>query len=237
MAQQSSSTTPKEKLMETQMSRTHQTTYNAVFQHPIARNIHWHDVRSMLSALADVTEEHNGNLKFTRNGEMLTVHPPQHKDVSDIQELMQIRHFLERSAIPAQATVAEGVHLLVVIDHREARIYRSELHGSVPERIAPYDPYGSHRKERYVEDDGQRKPELKPFYEAVARTLSGAEKILILGSSTGSSSAMNYLMSELKEHHPDLVRRVVGTIVVNEQHMTEDQLLAEARAFYAATET
>ena len=55
--------------METQMSGTHQTTYNAVFQHPIARNIQWHDMRSMLSALADVTSEHNGNLKFTRNGE------------------------------------------------------------------------------------------------------------------------------------------------------------------------
>ncbi|MDB5304488.1 MAG: hypothetical protein JWM97_2037, partial [Phycisphaerales bacterium] len=25
-----------------------------------------------------------------------------------------------------------------------------------------------------------------------------------------------------------------GTIVVNEQHMTEDQLLAQARAFYSA---
>ncbi len=223
--------------METQMSRTHQTTYNAVFQHPIARNIQWHDVRSMLRALADVTEEHNGNLKFTRNGETLTIHPPQHKDLSDIEELMQIRHFIERSDGSAPATAAEGVHLLVVIDHREARIYRSELHGSVPERITPYDPHDSHRHLRYVEDDGQRKPELKPFYEAVARTLSGAEKILILGSSTGSSSAMNYLMSELKEHHPDLVRRVVGTIIVNEQHMTEDQLLAEARAFYAATET
>ena len=221
--------------METQMSRTHQTTYKAVFQHPIAHNLQWHDVRSMLSALADVTEEHNGNLKFTRNGETLTIHPPQHKDLSDIEELMQIRHFIERSDGSVQATVAEGVHLLVVIDHRKARIYRGELHGSVPEILTPDDPLGLHRHLRYVEDDGQRKPELKPFYEAVARTLSGAEKILIFGSSTGASSAMNYLLSELKEHRPDLAERVVGTIVVNEQHMTEDQLLAEARAFYAAT--
>jgi len=227
-----------EKLIDVQMSKTHQTIYRDIFQHSIARNLQWHDVRSMLSAIAHVEEDHNGNLRFTRNGETLTVHPPKHKDLSDIEELMEIRHFLERSAVPAQAIVAEGGHLLVVIDHREARIYQTELHGSVPERIKPYDPDGSHRNLRYVEEhsSGQRKPELKPFYEAVAHTLIGAEKILIFGSSTGASSAMDYLLAELKKHHPDLAARVIGAIVVNEQHMTEDQLLAQARTFYAANE-
>jgi len=224
--------------METQMSKVHQTTYNAIFQHPIAHNLQWHDVRSMLNALTDVTEEHNGNLKFTRNGEALTLHPPQHKDLSDTRELMQIRHFLERSEVPAEATIAEGVHLLVVIDHREARIYKTELHGSMPERIVPYDPDGSHRHLHNVDDDsnGQRQPELKAFYEAIAQTLKGAEKILIFGSSTGASSAMDYLLADLKERHPDLAQKVIGTIVVNAQHMTEDQLLAQARSFYTTAE-
>ncbi len=223
--------------MTMQMSKVHQTTYNAVFQHPIARNLQWLDVRSLLNAITDVTEEHNGNLKFARNGEVLTLHPPQHKDVSDLEELMQIRHFLERSDAPAEAIVAEGIHLLVVIDHREARIYQAELHGSVPERIVPYDPDGSHRHLHNVNDDsnGQRQPEIRAFYEAIAQTLRGAEKILIFGSATGASSAMDYLLAELKAHHPDLAQRVVGTIVVNEQHMTEDQLLAKARSFYATT--
>jgi hypothetical protein len=79
----------------------HQGTYDAVFQHPVARNLQWRDVRSMLSALADVTEEHGGgNVKFTRNGQTLTVRPPRRKDFSDVQELMQIRQFLERSSAP-----------------------------------------------------------------------------------------------------------------------------------------
>ncbi len=82
------------------MSKVHQTTYNAIFQHPIAQNLQWHDVRSMLNALTDVTEEHNGNLKFMRNGEVLMLHPHKHKDLSDIKELMQIRYFLERSSDP-----------------------------------------------------------------------------------------------------------------------------------------
>ncbi|MEE3719843.1 hypothetical protein V2H45_24180 [Tumidithrix elongata RA019] len=196
-------------------------------------------MRSMLNALTDVTEEHNGSIKFARNGETLTVHPPRHKNFSDVQDLMQIRHFLERSAVPEQAAIAEGTHLLVVIDHREARIYRTELHGTVPERIVPYDPDNSHRHLHNVDDDanGQRQHELKPFYDAIARSLSGAEKILIFGSATGASSAMDYLLAELKQHHHELAERVIGTVVVNEQHMTEDQLLAKAREFYNSTPT
>jgi hypothetical protein len=219
------------------MSKVHQTTYNAIFQHPIAHNLQWHDVRSMLEALAEVTEEHNGNLKFTRHGEVLVLHPPKHKDLSDSTEVIQIRHFLERSSIPIEATLAEGDHLLIVINHRETRIYRTELRGSVPERITPYDPEGKHRHLHNVADDanGQHQPELKSYYEAITQTLGDPEKILIFGSSTGASSAMEYLLTDLKENHPDLAKRVIGAIVVNEPHMTEDQLLAEARSFYATT--
>lgn len=226
--------------MDVQMSGTHQNTYNAIFQHPAARNLQWHDVRSMLSSISDVEEEHNGNLRFIRHGETLTVHPPKHKDISDIHELMQIRHFLERSAVPPHQITADGAHLLVVIDHREARIYQTELHGSVPERITPYDPDGLHRHLHYVgnEADGhQRQPELKSFYEAIAQTLSGAEKILIFGSATGASSAMEHLLVYLNEQHAGIAQRVISTVIVNEPHMTEDQLLAKARAIYATAKT
>jgi len=221
--------------MATQTLGIHQGTYDAVFQHPIARNLHWRDVRSMLTTLADnVEEEHNGNFKFTRNGQTLVVHPPQRKDFSDIQELMRLRQFLERSNVTSPPTTGGSAHLLVVIDHREARIYKTEMHGSVPTRITPVDPSGSHRHLHVVEEGatGQRKPELKTFYEAVASELRGDEKILIMGSSTGSSSAMDHLSAELKKRHPDIASRVVGTVAVNAQHMTDDQLLAEARAFY-----
>jgi pimeloyl-ACP methyl ester carboxylesterase len=148
---------------------------------------------------------------------------------------MNIRHFLERSGAPSLAAVPDGIDLLVVIDHREARVFKADLHGSMPQRITPYDPHGSRRHLRYVEDDtsGQRKPELKAFYDAVARTLEGAERILLLGSSTGASSAMEHLNAELKLHHPELARRVVGVVVVDAGHMTDDQLLARAREVYA----
>jgi hypothetical protein len=221
--------------MDLKMLGSHRSTYDAVFQHPVARNLAWRDVRSMLGSLAEVEEGGGGALKFTRNGHSLVVHPPRRKDFDDVQALMDIRHFLERSGAASQEAVADGVHLLVVIDHREARVYRAELHGSVPQRVVPYDPSGFGRHLHYVQDDssGQRKPERKSFYESVAKTLRGAEQVLVFGSGTGASSAMDQLFAALKHDHPDLARRVIGSIVVDAQHLTEDQLLARARDFYA----
>lgn len=43
--------------MDVQISKTHQTIYRAIFQHPATRDLQWRDVRSMLSAIADVEEE------------------------------------------------------------------------------------------------------------------------------------------------------------------------------------
>jgi hypothetical protein len=126
--------------------------------------------------------------------------------------------------------------MLVVIDHREARIYDTEMHGSVPQRITPYDPFGFGRDLHYNQDDsnGQRKPERKSFYEAVAKTLRGAKQVLMFGSATGASSAMEALVAELKQNHADIAERIVGTFTIDEHHLSEDQLLAKARELFVA---
>ena len=87
--------------METQLQGAHQRTFDAVFQHPLARNLAWRDVCSMLDAMSDVVqEEHDGALKISRNGRMLMLHRPQRKNISDVQELMDLRRFLEQSNLP-----------------------------------------------------------------------------------------------------------------------------------------
>jgi hypothetical protein len=222
--------------METELRGAHQRTFDAVFQHPIARNLAWRDVCSMLDAMSDVVqEEKDGAIKVSRNGRMVMLHRPLRKNIADTEELMDLRRFLEQSILPVPKPRAAGVHLLVVIDHRMARIYKAELHGSVPQRVLPYDQSGAGRHLHYVQDDsnGQRKQEDPTFYEAVAKTLHGAQQILIFGSGTGASSAMEQLLAELKRSHKDLAQRVVGVVVVDQAHLTEDQLLAKAREIYA----
>jgi hypothetical protein len=215
----------------------HQHTYETIFRHPAAHNLEWHDVRSLLAAVADVVEEDNGSLQVTRNGQIVILHAPKHKDVATVEDLLAIRRFLEQSndtALPAP--VAAGAHLLVVIDHHEAKIYRAELHGTVPQQLVPYDPhgFGRHLRSDTEETDGKRRPERKSFYEAIAATLRGADQILIFGSGTGESSAMEQLLANLKHHHGDVAKHVVGSIVVDTHHQTEGQLLAQARDFFAS---
>lgn len=132
-------------------------------------------------------------------------------------------------------TTATAPHLLVVIDHQEAKVYRTEVVGAVPERIAPYDPHGHgrHLHSAHEWTDGKRPPERKSYYEAVAETLRGAEQVLLFGSGTGKSSAMEQLLADLTDHHPDVAGKVVGSVAVDAHHTTEGQLLAKAREFYA----
>ena len=126
-------------------------------------------------------------------------------------------------------------HLLVVLDHHEARVYRTEVHGSVPMSIVPYDPheYGKHLHSAHEWTDGKRPPERKSYYEAIAKTLQGAEQVLLFGSGTGRSSAMDQLLADLKDHHPDVAEKIIGSVIVDAHHTTEGQLLAKARDFYA----
>ncbi len=218
------------------LSGHHRHTYEAIFRHPEPHNLEWHDVRSLLAALAEVTESHDGSLRVTRNGQTLTLHAPKHKD-APIEMVRDIRRFLEQ---PGEASipppVAPGVHLLVMIDHHEAKIYRAEMTGAIPQRLVPYDPHGfrKHLHSQAEETDGKRKPERKSYHEAIAATLRGADRILIFGSGTGESSAMEQLIADLERNHGDVAKHIVGSIVVDGHHQTEDQLLAQAREFFAS---
>jgi len=42
------------------------------------------------------------------------------------------------------------------------------------------------------------------------------------------------LLADLKLNHQDIAKRVVGSMVVDEHHLTEDQLLAKAREMFVA---
>lgn len=218
------------------LSNSHQRTHDAILAQPASHTLQWRDVRSLLEAMATVVDEPNGNVKVTRNGQQLVLHPDRHKDVGAERQLHDLRSFLQSSGDRWAPPVVCGVHLLVVVDHREARVYRTEMHGSVPERIVPHSPDHLARYLHYVRDDsnGQRRPELKSYYDEIAGALRGAESVVLFGSGTGASSAMDHLRSELKLHHKDVAGRVVGAVAVDEHHLTEDQLLAKAREFFAA---
>ena len=217
------------------LTGSHLRTYQAIFQHPISRNLGWHDVHALFRQLGQVNEEANGNLKVTRNGQTLVLHPPRTKDVSEKDEVMSLRHFLERSeTIPPETNDAEA-HWLLVIDHHEARIFRSEVCGAIPEQILPHEPDDFFRHAHNSKDfaRGKEKPDPNSFFEPVIKALHGAGQILVFGTGTGMSSEMEQFVAWTKTHHPEVARRIIGSLTVDESHLTQDQLLAKAREFYA----
>lgn len=218
------------------LSSAHLRTYERIFQHPISHNLEWREVRSLLAELGQVVDEPNGKSTVTRNGHTLVLHRPHTKDVTETDELMKIRHFLEQSEKTLPESNGKEVHLLVVINHHEARIFRIEIHEAVPQRVLPRDPggYFRHAQDSKEFARGQEKPDPNSFFEPVAKALSDASQILVFGSGTGTSSEMDQFIAWLKIHHTQLAKRIVGSQVIDEHHLTEPQLLAKARQFYAS---
>ena len=156
-----------------QLSGSHLRTYQMIFQHPITHNLDWRQVHALLHSIADVVEEPNGNLRVTRNGLSLVLQPSHSKDVAESHTVMELRHFLERSEAPAGQPDAPGIHFLVVIDHRGARVFQSELRDAVPHSLLPHEPDKYFRHAHHSRDftRGQEKPDPNSFFGPIAEAL------------------------------------------------------------------
>ena len=44
---------------------------------------------------------------------------------------------------------------------------------------------------------------------------------------------MEMLLADLKAHHADVAAKIIGSVIVDAHHTTEDKLLAKAREFYS----
>ena len=209
-------------------------TYNTIFQHPVSHNLEWRHVHTLFRHLGQVEEEPNGNLKVTRNGESLVLHPPRTKDVAETDELMALRHFLQRSETARPVAEDPAAHWLLVIDHHEARLFRSEMHGAVAQKLLPHEPgrYFRHAQNSQNLSHGKEKPDPNSFFEPIAKALQAAGQLLIFGTGTGHSSEMDQFVTWLKAHHPEIAGRIIGAVTVDESHLTEGQLLGKAREFY-----
>ena len=209
-------------------------TYNTIFQHPVAHNLEWRHVHTLFRHLGSVEEEPNGNLKVTRNGESLVLHPPRSKDVAETSELMALRHFLERSEPTEAGAKGTGANWLLVLNHHEIALYRSLESGTEALLIRPAAPEVSLQQTPHPKDfsRGQEKPDPDVFFARVVPELPGTAPLLLFGSGTGGGNEMDRFATWLGRHHPELARRIVASVVVDQHHLTEAQLLAQAREYF-----
>jgi hypothetical protein len=229
----------------THLDHHHRRTAEAILSHPVSHNIEWPDVLSLLEAIGEVSEEHNGKFKVSIGGETETLHRPGGKDIGE-QMVVDLRRMLGAAGITA-ATLGERLdvsakpaaaepwgHAILVIGYQGADIYPTDATNDAPRRIVPEDPRGRlrtmHHKANNPEGWYGRIDE--SWYAELAEALKPAAQILIIGNGKGHSNATLQFMRYLAQHDHDLMKRIVGSVESDDEDLTEAKILALSRNFY-----
>jgi hypothetical protein len=214
-------------------------TLEAIFRHPVARNLAWSDALHLVEGLGAVRQEPNGRLLFAINEHRDVFHQPHGKELT-ADEIGHLRKFLEAAGVrPGAVEVIEDDHklgsatpdMVVAVDHHQARLFTIEGSSETARTLRPYDPHHflhhlSHRQERELR--GQREGEESSYYADIAAALAAAGRIVVLGHGTGHSNAAAHLEQVLRSKHPETFARVAAIRAVDLSATTEPQLLALA---------
>jgi len=225
------------------LSKSDQHTLASLFAHPIARNLEWSDIESLLGRLGAVEHLHNNETSIRIGGAHLLLRRPHAKDLT-IEEIMALRHFLARSgaATKHMSFVRGGSDFLVTIDHHEARVYRLVLRPTdeADQIVTPFDPHHFLRHLTHKDQtrqQGERAAEDPSFYERIAQAVVAAVPqgwIVIIGHGKGHSDAAHHLADWIRLRHPEISGRVACALAADLSALTSPQLLALGRDALAA---
>ena len=84
--------------MPHELSHHHRNTIEEIFRTPTSHNVEWRKVRSLLDAVGDIEQEHNGKIFFYLLGYNVFLHVPHGKDL-DTRLVMDIRHMLDAAGL------------------------------------------------------------------------------------------------------------------------------------------
>jgi len=214
-------------------------TLDAIFRHPVPRNLSWTDALRLLTHLGSADEKADGKYALKINGKHIVFRKPHSKHLN-ASEISELRHFLISAGISPEnpygtppAGRPASIDVVALIDHHSAKLYRINLSPQQRgETIRPYDPHHflhhlHHRNE--LSEQGQRAPEDLTFYGRIAEALREADRIVLLCHGKGLSNASQILIERLKKYHPDTYARIVRQAEVNTSAMTEAEILAYGR--------
>src|SRR5215831_3895456 len=160
-------------------------TLEAVFRHPVPRNLAWSDASHLIERLGTAAQEPNGRFLFAIGTHKHVFHRPHTKDLTP-EEITQLRKLLEAAGITPDSTdvvdkegpaAAESapIDMVVAVDHHEARLFTVEGTSETGRRLRPYDPHHflhhlAHKQERELR--GQREPEEPSYYAEIVAALA-----------------------------------------------------------------
>ena len=130
----------------------YQHTLESIFQSPLPSHLKWHDIITPFEHIGAVKFKSNGQLTFTVNGTPRIFHQAKGQEISDSSQIQDLRDFLESVGMGQNSALdgKETLRLLVAITQKETLVFRSEVKGTVPERLHPYDPHGTLRQLKHT---------------------------------------------------------------------------------------
>jgi hypothetical protein len=221
-----------------QLTGVHCHTYQKIFCQPTSTDVRRSAVRSLLNALGHVVVDTKAGLKVTRNGHVLVSRSLTTGEVETENQLIELQHFLKRSENPLQLSNGREAHLLLIIGHHTARLFRSDIYGGSQHQLLPHDePNGSAGSGSVGERTaiGTESWDEGDFFGRIAQALHRPGRILIFGESSTSQEEMDHFIAGLKWQHPDLANRIVGSLVLEKDQANSAELLAKAQAYHACT--
>lgn len=213
-----------------QLTDSDRRTYRQILSEPTVKDLRREKVQSLLHTLGHVTEVPTGELHITRNGHVLALPNAETNQVETTRALLTLRKFLKRSEIPPHSSNGREAHLLLVIGHRQARVFRSVVVGGAVEQLMD----SSYRDLFHHIDSGSVEPsELGAAFEPIVEALRVTDNILVFGESSSTQKEMDQFVTWLKQRHPELAERIIGSMVLDHDQVTSGVLLAKAREYYA----
>jgi len=232
----------------THLNGHHRTTLASIFRHPVARNVEWHDVLSLLDNVGSTSKRHNGGYDVTIGSQHYALSAPHGKDAEgdDLRDLMA---FLTRAGVSpdtgstgtTQQVEPAPQPCIVLVDHHQARLFGLggvDANPTTPIVLVPEDVDGSRRRIEHRQGnddhDGGHSGEEDAYYERIATHLADAPRIVLLSDGKGRSSAGEYLVDYLKRRHPAVVGHIVAVHRVAISHLTDSEIVAAGLALIEA---
>jgi hypothetical protein len=226
------------------MSKHLESLYQNLVNGKLPHNLSWSEAVELVAHLGEVQKHGEDEFVFVVGSQRVFFKKPHTHDLG-VEEVSRLRKFLKEAG---PGTHKSGTHksgapveepsqphrMIVVIDHHAAHVYH-DLGGSRPadeHKVQSYDPYHFHhhlihRKEAHYR--GERVPEEDSFYEEIAKDITPANEIILIGHATGKSNAAEFLKEYLKTHHPEISLRVIATENADLSAVTEPEIEALAK--------
>ena len=125
--------------------------------------------------------------------------------------------------------------VVAVITHDHTRIWTTDMkQGHDPELVdiqqALRHAHVRQAQEHHGHDTSQYDIQ---YFEELATDLLPAAEILLIGHGKGKGNYMLQFVHHVEEKHPDVFKKIIGTLDENIQALTEQQILEVARHWFS----